>query len=163
MTAKRAKDILVAFCGVALLYIVLGALAALVFPSAAALGSSCAPDHLLHTLTQCEVPPLNAVWRYTMAMPRFLLLWPVLAVALVQTFGQNFGSYETEIVVLQTIAVLGLVALAAMTWLGLRFWQKRAPFVMWLLLIVIVAHSAVVFVGLTLEQIQFVPLKLGDW
>ncbi len=154
MTAGSVKNIVSALCGIVLLYMVLGSLVSLAFPSATAFRSSCTPGGLLHTLTQCDGATLNTVWRWTMGIPRFLLLWPFLAILLFQTFDANFGSHATFAVVVQTISVLGLAALATMTWIGFRFWQSRAPVIMWPLLIVFFGFSTVFLAG---------PFVLTSW
>jgi hypothetical protein len=142
MTAASVKNVVSILCGVALLYMVLGSLVSLAFPNAAVFRSSCTPGSVLQTLTQCDGAILNRMWRWTVGIPRFLLAWPILALLLIQTFGANFGSHASTAAVVQTLAVIGLAALAATTWIGLRFWQKRSTVVMLLLLLVFFGFSA---------------------
>jgi hypothetical protein len=88
------------------------------------------------------------MWSWTMGIPRFLLLWPILSLLLVQTFGANFGNHATVAIVVQTLSVLGLAALAATTWIGLRFWRQRSTVVMLLLLLVFSGFTITYFIGL---------------
>lgn len=151
MTAASVKNVVSVLCGIALLYMVLGSLLSLAFPNAAVFRSSCTPGSILQTLTQCDGAIVNMMWRWMVGIPRFLLAWPILALLLTQTFGANFGSHASTAVVLQTLAAIGLAALAATTTIGLRFWQKRSTVVMLLLLLVFLGFSVRYFAILSVS------------
>lgn len=132
MTGAHVRNLVLGGCGVAVLYMILGGLGGVVFPSLVSFRESCGASSALHALTNCDGATLNKIWTWTVGIPRVLLLWPVWTVALLSTFGENFGEHSSAAIFLQIAAAVGLMSAAATTWLGFLFWRQRPLTLMWL-------------------------------
>jgi len=103
------------------IYIAIGGALGFAVREAYAPDGSCAPYHAAYGLIEshCRVQAVNMFWFGTIAIPRFLIAFPALAIALVRATPSGNGTLAQAGVWLLYSIPVGLVL-----WFGTRYWLR---------------------------------------
>ena len=146
------------FCGVFLVYVVAGGLLGF---AVAARGSNpvpvCWPFVSVFGViqTECGDIPTNAFWLVTVELPRFIIVFPAVAISFLKAFLKNSwagGDYHFLLESLWWTAIS--IPMALMSYVGFRDWRARSPVVAWVLVAALAGQILVL--GLRIVM-RFVP------
>lgn len=132
------------FCGTFLVYVVVGGLVGTAVAELLPAAQSCCPQlALCGAITGCDSAFARAFWFGAVGLPRFLLAWFGVALGLFAAVARGWTAGDMHFVLdVRMLALLWSIAMALMTWVGIRYWLAHSPIVAWLLLLAIVGHTA---------------------
>ena len=109
---------------------------------------SCVPYHDVYGFIEshCSVAAVNMFWFGTVAIPRFLLVFPAVAIAVAKAAAHGHGSIRDA-----AIWLVYSIPLVLVLWVGVRYWLgfglRGYRIAVWIALAVIVAD--ILALGLT--------------
>lgn len=135
------------FCGVFLVYVVAGGLLGF---AVAVRGSNpvpvCWPFSSVFgvIMTECGDIPTKAFWLVAVELPRFIIVFPALAVGFFEAFLKNFWPNGDFHFLLESLAWTAMsIPMAVMSYIGFRDWRARSPVIAWVLIAALVGQILV--------------------
>lgn len=139
------------FCGALLVYLVVCNAIADPLATSYPARMACMPFHSVFGLleTECDDPFLWTFWFLSADIPRFVIVPPALAIAMLKAFAHNFGCDSAWHYFLESLPWFAMsIPIALTNWVGFRYWRSDRPIVAWILALAIVAE--IVGLGLRL-------------
>jgi len=140
-TWEELAGLLAGVAGCVVFYVAIGGALGFAVTRPWAPEGSCAPYHEAYGLlgAHCRIAAVNMFWFATLALPRFLIAFPALAVATVKAAANGVETWRDVAIWLLYSIPIGLVL-----WVGVRYWLSfRAPRVrltVWLAVAMIAAE-----------------------
>ena len=138
------KDVAGAFCAAALIYVVVGGLAALILVTPNTNQPDCWPHYTIFWIeVACNDQWLNVVWYATIGLPTVLISLPAIALRLlIETVDSSSVAHMSILAAIANrwFVIAATAIVAFISWVGFEHWRLRSPLLAWGLLAGLVSH-----------------------